>query len=121
MRICRSHSFGGCIVTITVITIWFHQIRSVAGEWPAVLLPSAVLIPSVGQYLAGIQIFVMKLVIAAQLLRIFGLDYVGKGILSEVSNGLDNPSFDTDEWSSYRLVKSMSSMTTATEVWLKER
>jgi len=84
MRICRSTSFNS-ILAIVVIGIWCDQIRLVAGEWPSVILPSAVLIPSVGQYLAGIQIFVMKLVIAAQLLRIFGLDYVGKGILSEVS------------------------------------
>lgn len=58
---------------------------------PVLLYGSGVLIPNIGQYLAFVHILLMKLVIVTQLMRILGLDYVGKGIKSVVEEeGLSN-------------------------------
>ncbi|KAI1289770.1 hypothetical protein HDE_09267 [Halotydeus destructor] len=64
-------------------------VHNVAGN-PAVIPTSAVLIPNIGQYLAAVQILTLKLVIATQILRLLGLDYVGKGIKSEISEEHDD-------------------------------
>lgn len=63
---------------VVLINVLFVQHAVVLADWPSVLPNSAVLIPNVGQYLAGVQILTMTLVIATQLLRLLGLDYVGK-------------------------------------------
>jgi len=78
-------NFKLILTLILILTQCVDFSWSVPAGIPSVLAPSAVLIPNIGQYLAMIHILLMKLVVATQILRLLGLDYVGKGIKSAVS------------------------------------